>query len=266
MSEGEQARVFAKQSKNLDTYLKIIKGLSLWRKGTKESLLRFGQLAQEVIDIEPESSNGYRMLGWYHLGLAIRGFSKNPSESKKKSHAFAQKAVSIDEDSSLAKDLLGITYLMLKDYDKAIEVCKRAVELSPNGARVHANLGYSFYLAGQLDEALIHLKQAVRLNPFPAHWYFFRLGSVYRQKGQYDEALIAFKKATQRNPNFYPTYLGLATTYVFLNRQEEAEAAAKKALELYPRFSIKRASKGWPYKQADLVILMEAMRKAGLPE
>jgi len=53
--------------------------------------------------------------------------------------------------------------------------------------------------------------------------------------------------------------------YALLDRQEEAEAAAKKVLEIIPCFSVERASKAWPYKnQADLKLLVDALHKAGL--
>jgi len=59
----------------------------------------------------------------------------------------------------------------------------------------------------------------------------------------------------------------LAITYALLDRQEEAEAAAKKALEIDPSFSVKRASKALPYKnQANLKLILDALRKAGFPE
>ena len=63
LTEGEQARMWAKKYKNLDVYLKRMEALSLWRKGTKESHIRYGQMAQEIIDMAPESPVGYRMLG-----------------------------------------------------------------------------------------------------------------------------------------------------------------------------------------------------------
>ena len=43
LTEGEQARMWGKKAKNLDIYLKGMEALSLFRKGTKESLIRFGQ-------------------------------------------------------------------------------------------------------------------------------------------------------------------------------------------------------------------------------
>jgi TolB-like protein/Tfp pilus assembly protein PilF len=264
LSEGEQARIFEKQSKNLDVYLKLAEVVSLFRDGTEKSLHRCGQLGQEIVDIEPEISSGYRILGWYNWGLVMRGIS--PRESMKKSFKYAQKALSLDESESLSHGLLGSIYLLMRKYDKAIESGNRAVELDPNGAQVHGFLGLTLGYAGHLDEGIAHLKQAIRLNPFPPSWYYFHLGRIYRQKGLNEDSLTELKKALQRSPDTYINYLGLAITYVLLERQEEAEASAKKVIELNPKFSIARASKGWPYKPADLKIVVNAMRKAGLPE
>jgi len=266
LSEGDQARIREKQSKTLEGFLKMAQATSLWRIGSEESLIRFGQLAQEFNDLEPESSAGYRLLGWYHWGLAARGISPHPREEIKKSHTFALKAVSVDESDSLSHGLLGATYRVMKNYEKAIESSKRAVELDPNGAMVRGLLGQSYYYAGQLDKALVQLKQAIRLNPFPASWYYAHLGLIYRQKGQYEDAIREFKNAIKRSPNHYMNYIGLATVYVFSNQIKEAEAAAKKILELYPDFSVKRFSKALSYKQAEKSAIVEALRKSGLPE
>jgi len=266
LSEGDQARIREKQSKTLEGFLKMAQATSLWRVGSKESLIRFGQLAQEFKDLEPESSAGYRLLGWYHWGLAARGISPHPREEIKKSHTFALKAVSVDESDSLSYGLLGATYRVMRNYEKAIESSKRAVELDPNGAMVRGLLGQSYYYAGQLDKALVQLKQAIRLNPFPASWYYAHLGLIYRQKGQYEDAIREFKNAIKRSPNHYMNYIGLATVYVFSNQIEEAEAVAKKILELYPDFSVKRFSKALSYKQAEKSAIVEALRKSGLPE
>ena len=70
LTEGEQARMWSKKYKNLDVYLKAMEALSLWRKGTEESHIRYGQVAQEIIDMAPEFPVGYRALGWYHWYLA----------------------------------------------------------------------------------------------------------------------------------------------------------------------------------------------------
>jgi adenylate cyclase len=263
LTEGEQARMWAKKYKNRDVYLKQMEALSLWRKGTKESLIRFGQLGQEIIDMAPESSYGYKALAWYNWSLALIG--KSPRESIGKAFQLAQKALSLDESDAYSHALLGSIYLMMRKYEKAIVAGERSIELDPNGAMLHGLLGMTLSFAGRPDEAIVHLNQGIRLNPFPAYWYFFRLGQSYIQKGQYEEALTAYKKGLQRAPNAWANHLHLAVIYVLLDRQEEAGAAAKKVLELYPNFSVERISKTLPYKnQAHLKLFVDAMRKAGL--
>jgi len=263
LTEGEQARMWAKKYININVQCKMMEALSLWRKGTKESLIRFGQLGKEILDMSPESSDGYIILAYYNWGLAMMG--KSPRESIAKAFKLAQKALSLDESDSRIHALLGSVYLLMRQYEKAIAAGERSVALNPNGAMVHGLLGNTLSFAGRPDEAIDHLKQGIRLNPFPAYWYFLHLGRCYRQKGQYDEALTAYKKALQRAPDALATHAALAGIYALLDRQEEAGAAAKKVLEIDPNFSVERATKAWPYKnQADLKLLVDAMRKAGL--
>jgi len=263
LTEGEQARMWAKKYININVQFKMMEALSLWRKGTKESLIRFGQLGKEIVDMAPESSDGYIILAYYNWGLAMMG--KSPRESIAEGFKLAQKALFLDESDSRIHALLGSVYLLMRQYEKAIAAGERSVALDPNGAMVHGLLGNTLSFADRPDEAIVHLKQGIRLNPFPAYWYFLHLGRCYRQKGQYEEALTAYKKALHRSPDALVTHAVLAALYVLLDRQEEARAAAKKVLELNPNFSVERASKAWPYKnQADLKLLVDAMHKAGL--
>jgi adenylate cyclase len=160
---------------------------------------------------------------------------------------------------------LGSIYLTMRYYEKAIAAGERSIELDPNGAMVHALLGMTLSYADRSDEAIGQLNRAIRLNPFPPYWYFARLGQSYRQKGQYEEALTAYKKGLQCAPNALLTHVHLAALYVLLDRHEEAGAAAKKALEIDPNFSVERSSKALPYKnQAELKLHVDALHKAGL--
>ncbi len=62
LTEGDKARVWAKGSKNINAYLKLMEAWSLWHEGTIESLRRFGQIAQEIVDIDPKRPAGYILL------------------------------------------------------------------------------------------------------------------------------------------------------------------------------------------------------------
>ena len=157
--------------------------------------------------------------------------------------------------------------MMMRQHEKAIAAGKRSIELDPNGAMLHGLLGLTLSFAGRPDEGIGYLNQGIRLNPFPAYWYFSHLGRCYLLNGRYEDALTAYKKAFHRAPNAVYNHISLAIIYALLDRQEEAEAAVKKTLEIDPSFSVKRSLKMAPFKnQADLKLVVDAMRKAGFPE
>jgi adenylate cyclase len=265
LTEGEQMRIWAKRYKRLDVMLKAMELLSLWRKGTEESLMRAGQVAQEVVDMAPELSVGYRDLGWYYYLLAFIGRSQR--ENLEKAYGFALKAISLDESDGLSYGLLGSVYTWMRQYEKAIAAGKRAIELDPNGADLHMYLGWTLNFAGRPDEAIEYLNKAIRLNPSPTLGYFEGMGRSYLLKGNYEKALTEFKKALQLAPMSPPVHMYLAVTHSLLGREEEARASAEKALELAPFISVGLTAKIAPYKnQADLELILNAMRKAGFPE
>jgi adenylate cyclase len=264
LTEGEQARVFVKM-KNPAAWFKVMQAVSYWRKGTKEGTIKVGQLAQEVIDIEPDSVFGYRWLAWHHFGLANYGIS--PRENMKKAFKLSQKVLSMDENDAYSHGLVGYVYLQMRKHEKAIVSGKRAVELAPNGAVVHMMLGSTLSYAGHVDEAIVHLKQARRLNPFPAYFHYVHLGRCYIQKGLYEDALEEYKKALQLTPDAWAVHLVLAAAYALLEREEEARASAEKFLEISPNFSVTYYLKTSRFKNQDHTkLLANAFRKAGIPE
>ncbi len=265
LTEGDQARILEKRIKNPDVYLKILQACSLTRDPSKESLIRYGQLAQEIVDMQPEYPDGYRMLGWYHYNLGNRGIS--PRENYKKAFKLAQKALSVDESDGWSHALMSFLYLLKREYEKAIESGKRSVEMQPNGAMVHMILGGTLSYAGRVDEAIVYLKRAIRLNPFPPWFFYYNLGRCYLQNEQYEDAIMEYEKALQLAPDAFHIHTGLAITYILLGRKEEARASAAKTLELNPNFSVTNAAKTLKYKnQAYTQLLLDAMRKAGFPE
>jgi adenylate cyclase len=265
LTEGEQMRMWAKRYKTLDVQLKAMELLSLWRKGTVESHMRHGEIAQELINKEPELAVGYRSLGWHHWFLAIIG--KSPRENLKKAFVLAQKAISLDESDGFSYGLLSGVYSKMRQHEKAITAGERAIELDPNVAVVHLLLGQALTYAGMPDQAIEYFNKAIRLNPFPNYMYPNSLGLAYLQKGQYDKALTEFKKALQLAPKSPPIHFNTAIAYILLDREEEAHTSKAKCLELAPFVSVEFAKKTSRWKnQADLERIVEAMRKAGFPE
>ncbi|MBC8343661.1 MAG: hypothetical protein H8E61_06740 [Bacteroidetes bacterium] len=264
LTDGEQFLVTNKSVPNLTAKLKSMELKSLWQEGSIESRIRGGQMAQELIDKEPKFWAGYYWSAWYYWYLALSG--KSPKESIGKALKLSQKALSLDENSFIDSLLSGI-YLLLRQYDKAIALGEKSVALNPNGAENHFVLGVVLQFSGEHDEAIKHIKQAIRLDPYPEGKFFAALSRSYACKGQYGKALSEIKKAIRLSPKDRDNYLFLVVGYALADMQEEAEAAAKKILESDPDFSVERVSKTLPYKNsADLKLLVDALKKAGLPD
>jgi len=268
LTEGEQARLTAKGTEDLQAYLKYLKAREMLFIQTKEANTQARRLAKEAIDRDSEFSAAYALLGATHWMDVIYGSIKSPEESLRRAFELTKKAIALDDSEATAHSLLGWLYLLLKrEYDKGIAECERAIELAPNSAISHIWMSFVLTLAGRHEDAVRYSEQAVRLNPLPEGWYFRFLGYTYFGVGRYEEAIAAYKEALNRAPNDILAHVALTAAYSWANRLEEARAQATEVLKINPEFSVKQREKTLPYKnQADLQRWLDGLRKAGLPE
>ena len=93
---------------------------------------------------------------------------------------------------------------------------------------------------------------------------FAGMGMALIELRRFDEAIVAGKKALRQNPSYSPAYLCLASAFAHLGRDAEAREAAARLLEVDPAFTIS----AWIARggQSNAKLLIEGLRKAGLPE
>jgi adenylate cyclase len=90
------------------------------------------------------------------------------------------------------------------------------------------------------------------------------MGRAFIELRRFDEAIVAGKKAQRQNPSYPPAYRCLASAYAHLGRDTEAREAAARVLETDPAFTISSwIARG---RQSNAKLLIEGLRKAGLPE
>ena len=90
------------------------------------------------------------------------------------------------------------------------------------------------------------------------------MGLAFIELGRFDEAIVAGKKALRQNPSYSPAYRLLASAFAHLGRDTEAREAAARLLEVDPAFPI--SARMDRRRQSHLKLLIEGLRKAGLPE
>ena len=262
---GEEARLLAKGTDNIEAYVKVLQGNEYLLRMNKEGNVLARKMAEEVIALEPEYSRGYRLLAYTHWLDVFLRWSKSPGKSLASAEELAQKVLAMDESDSHAHRLLGYVYLLKRQHEKAIAKAERAVALDPNASGNQAALAFFLNFAGRSEEAIPWYKKAIRLDPIRPTLYYLQLGHIYRNVRRYEEAISELKKALHRNPDNLLAHLHLAGSYSSLGREEEARAEAAEVLRIDPKFSLDYFAKTLPYKnQADTERLIDALRKAGL--
>ncbi len=265
LTMGEEARLLAKGTKNIEAYIKLLQGTEYLLLMNKEGNILARKMAEEVIALDPDYPRAYRLLAMTNWLDAFLRWSNSPGKSLASAEELAQKVLAMDESDSISHRLLGYIYLLKKEHDKAIAGAERAVALDPNASGNLAALGFFLNFAGRPEEAIVWYKKAIRLDPIPAPLYYLQLGHIYRNAGRYEEAISELKKALHRNPDNLLAHLHLAGAYSSLGREEEAQAEAAEVLRIDPKFSLDYWSKTIPYKnKADENRLIGALRKAGL--
>jgi adenylate cyclase len=159
-----------------------------------------------------------------------------------------------------------ISAFMVGDSESAIEIADRAVALNPNSFRAWSCRGQVYFVAGLSEEALQSFEHAIRMSPIDPllHRAFVGMGLALIELRRFDEAIVAGKKAQRQNPSYPASYRCLASAYAHLGRDAEAHEAAARLLETDPTFTIS----GWIARggQTNSKVLIEGLRKAGLPE
>jgi tetratricopeptide (TPR) repeat protein len=116
---------------------------------------------------------------------------------------------------------LGQAYLSLQRYKDAITAFRKALERHPEYADVHNDLGTALILAGQRGEGKKEYQVAYNdpINPTP-ELSARNLGQAYFEEKNFGEALMWYRTSLQRNPRYPDAYLGVADTYLAMNKPD----------------------------------------------
>ena len=142
--------------------------------------------------------------------------------------AHFQKALQLSPTFMKAYDNLGLSYEGLGQYDEAVRVYQRAVEMNHSAPGPSPwpplNIGALFVKLEKLDEAKAYLQESLRYDPhFPKAHY--QLGLLLEKQKNDDEALQELAEAARNDPTYpEPHYL---MGRIYTRRGEKAKADAE---------------------------------------
>ena len=266
LTSGEQARVWAKGTKNLEAYLTLMQARESTLLGSEAGTARARQLIEETIVLDPHYAQAYMYMGSTHILDFLAGASKSPKESLAQGIAWEQKALAMDDSLAEAHARLGHLYTFVNRHEEAISEAEKAMAMDPNSAAVHYMACLVLRFSGKPAESIPVCKKSIRLEPFAPGIYYGNLGMAYFTNGtDCEEAVKACEEGIKRAPEGMIVHFMATTVYSACGKEKEARKTAKELLRISPKFSAESFAKRLPQiHQKDKDRITEALRKTGL--
>jgi TolB-like protein len=256
-----------RRPENLTAYDFYLRAMPHFYLATREGIAEAIRLAHRALELDPRFGFAAAIAGASHMSNVIFGHAVDPQFERKEAVRLLRLALSVDEGDSQTLAWVSITSaFMIGDCESEIEVADRAVALNPNSFDAWYCRGWVCSVAGLSEEALRSFECAMRMSPVDPLLYrsFGGMGTALIELGRFDVAIVVGKKAQRQNPSYPTAYRCLASAFAHLGRDAEAHEAAARLLEVDPAFTIS----GWIARggQSNSKLMMEGLRKAGLPE
>ena len=145
------------------------------------------------------------------------------------------KAAELDPNNPETQNELALGYRAMEIYGQAITHFKKAVELRPDFSGAYNNLGTVYLILGEWDRAINCFRNALRNSVYATpHFAHNNLGFAYYKKGEFTKSVENYLKATQVQPSFSRAFHNLGITYEAMNELDKAIKAYKKSIRYAP--------------------------------
>ncbi|WP_434684120.1 tetratricopeptide repeat protein [Pseudanabaena minima] len=179
---------------------------------------------------------------WYGLGVSLLLLSQYESAI-----AALYRAINIDQKSANPHNSLGNIYKAQGKYELSITSYQQASDLDPKFAYPHNGLGNVYYVQGKYELAIASYQQAINLDPKFANPHN-NLGNVYKAQGEYELAIASYQQAIDLDPKYVYPHNGLGNVYKAQGKDELAITSFQQAINLDPKFASSHYNLGNVYQ------------------
>jgi adenylate cyclase len=268
LRKAEIERARRKRPESLDAYDLYLRALPLTFTAMPHDADLALVLLTRAIELDPEYAAAHAMIAWCHEQRYLRGGLHEEAKHAGLHHARAAIAFGGDDASALATAGFVIA-VMEYDYSTATAAFDRSFALSNSCALA---LGFSSIVrAWQGDDvmAVDHAQRAIRLSPYDPLLYIPYIGLAYAHfaEGRFVDAAAAAARASESNPKFSMPYVLHAAALASLGRPEEARMVIDLLRNVEPHLTVRTALRSARFADPERKSqLGDALRRAGLPD
>lgn len=139
-----------------------------------------------------------------------------------------------EKDANLLH-LYGILSAQKGNYELALLLITKALEIDPSSATFHNSMGNTLWYLEKFDDAIRHYETSIALQPDSPSAHN-NLGNLYSKRENYDEAIEHYQSAINLKPDYADAYYNLAIVLCKRSQNKKAILNLQKAVELQPDF------------------------------
>ena len=267
--KAEIGRSRRKRPENLDAYDLYLRALPHLYAMQPTDNSRALEFLTQAIELDRGFAPALAFAAWCYEQRLTRGWNTVCKDDPDNAIKLARAALATGSDDANAIGIAGFVLLMIGgEYEMGLSAIRRAAESNPNNVLILSHAGFAYCMAGDLQEAIACFQRARRLSPIDPGAFFFLTGEAKALllSGRYSDAAELARRSVAIYDCWDTTYWYLAAAYGHLGRANEASKAVAKILLLSPGTTVSRISKLPIRDETRLAILIEGLRKAGLPE
>ncbi len=267
LTDGEQARVWARGTNNIEAWQYAVRAHELFRDFTPSGYLEARVLAEKATKLDPDYALAWAILGFTYWFDARLGYTGDSDAKLARAAELAERAMALDDSLSWSIGLSAVVAAPLGRYAEGVTIARRGIELYPSNADVRAFLAFALLFAGNYREAKEQFRTAMSLNPFYPVWYRNGLVRTLTFLDKFDEALTLGDEVLEMAPAHLQAWLHRAYIYGEIGREEDARKAMLEVRRLHPDLRIRHMPRMLLVNDATATKrFIDGLRKAGLPE
>jgi len=264
-TEASRARKSGKA--NIEAWQLRVQAWDGFNRWDREGCLYGVELGRRAIELDADESDGYTVTALCLYAIATSGWTTTGQAAMSEALALSSRAVNLDAGNAVAHSTLGITLLSFDRHDEAVSHVRRGSELNPGSYNTSISTAMTLGYSGEPEESLNWFEKTLRVNPRDPRSYTAQQSMCVPlfALDRYDEVIRAAQRVMHQIPNWTEAFTMQAAAYAKLGRLDEARAAVERLRCIDPQYSVRRALRRHPYRDAtDRAKLADALRQAGL--
>ena len=240
LHKAEVERVRRKPPANLDAYDYVLRALPHVLANTPPEVHEAIRLLREALRLDPDYAYAHSLLsnGFGQIYRSAGGQER--AEMQRAAEEHARRALVLGGDDAAVLTYAGWVLLITgADVAGGRAALDTATRLNPNLAIALAYRSVALALTGEPQGAIEDATKALRLSPVDPSGYLAVAGVVIARivLDQYDEAAIAARRAIEMNPRFPMAYAWAIVAECGRGDKQQAELRLEQLAEVLPGFT-----------------------------